>query len=117
LRWQDIELWFTSEHHVQIFVRDRPSDSVNFADMGFEDRRGGGGKPIRAWALLVALAHSDGIYPAAKVSGDQSIQKGAQKLRDRLEGYFHIAENPLPFLEGTGYKSQFKIRRSPSFDS
>jgi len=115
--WEDIEIRFTSEHHAQIFVRGRPGDSINFADMGFEDRRGGGGKPIRAWALLVALAHSEGIYPAAKVSGDQTIQKRAQELRDRLAGYFHIAGDPLPFLEGTGYKSRFKISRSPSFET
>ncbi|MBZ5623043.1 MAG: hypothetical protein LAQ69_30590 [Acidobacteriia bacterium] len=105
LAWEDIEIRFTSEHHVQIFVRDRPGDSVNFADMGFEDRRGVGGKPNRAWALLVALSQNDGIHPAAKVSGDQSTQKRAQELRDRLGGYFRIAGDPLPFLEGTGYNS------------
>lgn len=117
LAWEDIEIRFTSEHRVQIFVRDRPGASLNFADMGFEDRRGGGGKPIRAWALLVALAHNDNIYPAAKVSGDQSIQKRAHELRNRLAGYFQIAGDPLPFLEGTGYKSRFRISRSPSFDT
>jgi hypothetical protein len=78
--WKDIEIRFTSEHRVQIFVRDRPRESVNFADMGFEDRRGGGGKPILAWALLIGLSQNDGIYPAAKISGDQSIQKRASSI-------------------------------------
>jgi hypothetical protein len=117
LRWQDIELRFTSEHRVQIFVGGRPGVSLNFAELGFEDRRGRGGKPIRAWGLLLDLACNDGIYPASRVSGDQSIQKRAQELRNRLVGHFQIAEDPLPFLEGTGYKSRLKIGRSPSFDT
>ena len=53
-----LEIRFAREQRVQIFVRGRPGDSMNFADMGFEDRRGGGGKPILAWALLVALSQN-----------------------------------------------------------
>lgn len=71
--WKDLEIRFTSEHHVQIFVCGRPGDSLNFVDMGFEDRRGSGGKPILAWTFLLELADTDGIYPAAKGSGDQTI--------------------------------------------
>ena len=115
--WEDIEIRFTSEHRVQIFVRGIPGDSMNFADMGFEDRRGGGGKPIGAWALLVDLSQNDGICSAAQVSSNQSIQKRAQEVRDRLAHRFQIAGDPLPFRKGTGYKSRFKIRRSPSFDT
>jgi hypothetical protein len=115
--WQDFEIRFTSEHRVQVFVLGRPGRSMNFADMGFEDRRGGGGKPILAWALLLTLSQNDGICPAAEISGNQLIQKRAQELRDHLADCFHIAEDPLPFLEGIGYKSRFKVSRSPSFDT
>jgi hypothetical protein len=118
LQWEDIEIRFTSEHRVQTFVCDKPRESMNYADMGFEDRRGGGGKPVKAWDFLMALSQNgDGIYPAAKIFGDQSIQKRAQDLRDRLAGYFGIAGDPLPFVEGIGYRGRFKIRRSPGFDS
>jgi hypothetical protein len=117
LRWEDIEIRFTSEHRVQIFIGNKPGTTLNFADMGFEDRRGVGGKPIRAWELLLSLSANVGSFPAAKISGDQTIQKRAQELRDRLGSHFHIADDPLPFQEGTGYKTRFKITRSTSFDT
>jgi hypothetical protein len=117
LRWDNVEIRFTSELRVQIFVFDKPGDALNFGDMGFEDRRRGGGKPIQAWNFLLELAKRKGICPAAKVSGDQQIQKRAQELRDLLQSHFHMTGDPLPFVEGTGYSCRFKIRLSPSFNT
>ena len=83
--WKDLEIRFTSEHHVQIFVCGRHGDSLNFVDMGFEDRRGSGGKPILAWTFLLELADTDGIYTAAKGSGDQTIQcNGPQNFDTKM---------------------------------
>jgi len=56
LKWEDIELRFLSEERLQIFIRGGPAASVNFAELGFEDRRGEGGKPTRAWRLLRELS-------------------------------------------------------------
>jgi hypothetical protein len=112
--WEDIEIRFLSDERVQIFVRGRPSDTKNFAEMGFEDLRGKGGKPKQAWHLLQVLSQNRGMVPATAIFGHQDIQKRAQELRDVLCDHFHIADNPLPYLEGTGYKTRFKIERSPA---
>lgn len=114
-RWEDIEIRFTSEQRVQVFVCGKPSQTLNYADMDFEDRRGGGGKPTRAWSFLLEVAQRQGMYPADRVFGDQTIQKRAQEVRDRLEALFHVDGDPLPFVPGTGYKSRFSVRLSPSF--
>jgi hypothetical protein len=117
LKWEDIELRFLSEERVQIFIRDRPAASVNFADLGFEDRRGKGGKPNRAWRILQELPVCDGTIPASSISGNQRMQKRAQEIRHLLCEHFHITEDPLHFIEGIGYKIRFKITRSPAYDT
>jgi hypothetical protein len=115
--WEDIEIRFISDERVQIFVCGRPSDTKNFAEMGFEDLRGKGGKPKQAWHLLQVLSRNRGIVPATAIFGQQDIHKRAQELRYVLCNHFHIAENPLPYLEGTGYKTRFKIERSHACDT
>ena len=62
-RWEAIEIRFLSDERVQIFTDGTPGDTMNFAELGFEDRRGTGGKPTQAWQLLKALSHNDGILP------------------------------------------------------
>lgn len=116
-RWEDIEIRLLSEERVQIFIRGRPGETKNFAEMGFEDRRGKGGKPKQAWQLLKVLSQNDGIIPPSAISGQQAMQKRAQELRDLLSPHFQITEDPLPFVEGIGYKTRFKISRSPSYDT
>jgi hypothetical protein len=116
-RWEDIEIRFISDERVQIFVCNAPRDSKNFAEMGFEDRRGPGGKPNRAWHLLRTLSERDGVIPATAISGQQNMQKRAQTIRHQLCRHFHILENPLPFVEGVGYRTRFKITRSPACDN
>jgi hypothetical protein len=113
-RWEDIEIRFLSDERVHIFTDGKPGNTMNFAEMGFEDRRGEGGKPTQAWQLLKALSRKDGIFPATGISGQQGIQKRAQKIRHVLCHHFSITENPFPFVEGTGYKTRFKITRSPA---
>jgi len=115
--WEDIEIRFLSEERVQIFIRGKAADTKNFAEMGFEDRRGSGGKPKQAWHLLKALSQNDGMIPAAAICGQQAMQKRAQEVRDLLSSRFHITEDPLPFVEGRGYKTRFKISRSPACDT
>jgi hypothetical protein len=116
-RWEDIEIRFLSEERVQIFVNGRPGDTKNFAEMGFEDHRGKGGKPRQAWHLLKVLSANDGIFPVRGISGHQGIQKRAQELRDSLSKHFRIAGDPLPFVEGIGYKTRCKISRSPAYQT
>jgi hypothetical protein len=116
-RWEDIEIRFTSDHRIQVFFCGKPGDAFNFGDMGFNDRRGDGGKPIRAWAFLSVLAQNDGIYPATKISGNQTVQKRAQEIRERLASHFRLDGDPLPFVEGLGYRSRFKIKVSGSFNT
>lgn len=117
LKWEDIEICFLSEQRIQIFTRGTPAASLNFAELGFEDRRGRGGKPDLAWGLLRELSARDGRIQASSVSGNQQIQKRAGEIRRRLCQYFRTTENPLPFLEGIGYQTRFKITRSRAYDT
>ena len=115
--WEDIELRFLGEQRLQILVRGTPGAVVNFAELGFEDRRGGGGKPKLAWGFLQVLARNSGIVPQQAISGQQDIQKRAQELRDILCQWFRIAANPIDFVEGVGYNTRFKVTRAPSCES
>jgi hypothetical protein len=116
-QWEDIKIRFLSDQRVQVFIRGNAGASQNFADMGFEDRRGGGGKPKQAWHLLQALSNTNGVFPVGAISGKQGIQKRAMELRSLLSKHFRIAQDPIPFVDGIGYRSRFKIERSPACDT
>jgi hypothetical protein len=116
-RWEDLEIRFLSDERVQIYVCGRASDTKNFAEMRFEDRRGKGGKPNAAWSLLRELARSEGMFPATAISGQQDMQKRAQEIRKVLCAQFGLSEDPIPFREGTGYVAAFKITKSPACDT
>jgi hypothetical protein len=115
-RWEDLEIRFLSDERVQMFIRGRADDTLNFAEMGFQDRRGKGGKPNGAWWLLRTLAEN-GIIPAKRISGQQNIQKLAQQTRKVLCAHFDLSEDPIPFKDGTGYVASFKITKSPACDT
>jgi hypothetical protein len=115
--WADIEICFLSDERVQIYVCGRPGDTKNFAEMGFEDRRGKRGKPNAAWGVLRVLASNDGMIPVTAISGQQDIQKRAQEIRKVLCAQFGLSEDPIPFRDGIGYVAAFKITKSPARDT
>ena len=111
--WEEVEIWFLSDERVQTYVGGR-TETRNFAEMGFEDGRTG--KPNLAWVTLRSLATSGGTLPRASPGGARaSLQKQTQALRSVLRTLFRILDDPLPAVEGAGYRARFKIGCRPSF--
>lgn len=106
LKWKDVDIRFTSEFQVQITT---PDDALvmNYADLGFEDRRGGGGKPNLAWRTFRRLAECGGTLADASTwtATEKRVQEIRRKLRDRID----IPGDPIPFVPGAGYRAAFKI--------
>ncbi len=110
--WRDVSITFTSEHRVQISVLS-VKDSRSFAEMGFEDRRGGAGKPDSAWECLKLLAKSAGRIERTvnfNRPGWTKVEKQIQAIRARLKDLFGIPGDPLPFRKRNGYEAQFQIK-------
>jgi hypothetical protein len=116
--WAAIQFVFLSDERVQISSSGRTA-TCNYAELGFADGRVGRGepKPNRAWIILRTMAEEDGVLRnGAKTGGSWAkVEKQIQAIRKRLRAHFGIAADPLPFTEGLGYRSAFKIRCGPSF--
>jgi hypothetical protein len=115
-RWQEIEICFISDHRVQIRSGEQ-TETCNYAELGFEDGRNR--KPTRAWMLLCDVSENNGtISDAGKTKGDWSkMEKRVQEIRKVLRQYFGIAEDPIPYVDGSGYYPRFRLLRAPSFDT
>ena len=119
--WEDVTIDFTSDERVQVTVKDR-TYSKNYSEMGFEDGRTK--LPNTAWVALRALAASGGV---AKVAGDLNrgtVEKRMQEIRKLLKAHFESERfdissesDPLPYVQGDGYRPRFTLRLRPSFDT
>jgi hypothetical protein len=114
MRWEDIEIRFLSDHRIQVIAKDK-IETFNYGDMGFEDARNR--KPNRAWLLLRSLAELQGtISDGAQAEQDwPKVEKRIQEIRQIFRSRFGISDDPLPFIEGTGYKARFSIGCAPSY--
>jgi len=116
--WKDVTITFISEHRVQIFVLD-VTETRNYAEMGFEDRRGGGGKPDSAWECLRALARSAGMLQKPVRFGDAQWKKTEKQIgtiKRRLKELFSIQADPLSFRKPRAYEVHFTITTAKSID-
>lgn len=114
-RWEDIAFTFTSDHRLEIRVFDE-SETFNYQDLGLDDRRTGA--PNLAWKTLLALAQGQGDIPT-ELSGREWLkrEKRIQALRSFMRQLFNLPDDPLPIVEGQGYRPRFHIRRGRSFNT
>jgi len=116
--WEDISIEFISEHKVQIKVKEHTYPQ-NYAELGCHDRRSN--KPNKAWEALRALALQEGtvlgVPGPAWTNFGRRMQELRQVLRHHLEqqGFALPDSDPLPFLDGVGYRAVFRVRLSQSF--
>lgn len=112
--WNCIEISFLSDERVQI-RNGQNTETRNYGEFGFADRRNG--KPNRAWLTLRHLAEAGGTVREAAGTGRNwaKVEKQIQEIRKVLRQHFGISADPIPFVEGTGYRTCFKIGCSPSF--
>lgn len=113
--WQGIEILFISDHRLQIKVNGKSMETLNFTEFGFADGRTH--IPNKAWELLLVLAEQRGTIRDGKVVGEpwSKVEKRIQDIRRVLRVYFGLSDDPIPFVEGTGYQTLFKIKCTPSF--
>ena len=112
--WETIEILFLSDERVQI-RNGTNTETRNYAGFGFADGRNG--KPNQAWVTLRVLAEEGGILRDAMKTGRAwpKVEKRMQEIRMVLREHFGISADPVPFIEGIGYRACFKIGCSPSF--
>ncbi len=114
--WKDVTVTFISDHRVQVSVMG-VTEPRSYAEMDFEDKRGGGGKPDLAWECLRLLAKWDGKIQRPsdfEKPGWLKIEKQVQTIRARFKELFGIQADPLPFRRGRAYEAQFRITLSKS---
>ena len=118
--WDAIEITFLSDERVQI-RNGANTDTLNYAELGFADLRVGRGmsKPNFAWVTLRAMAEENGVIRDGRKTGLAwpKVERRMQEIRKALRIHFGIADDPVPFVDGTGYRACFKIGCGPSFDT
>ena len=113
--WDEVEIRFLSDERVQI-TAGQHTESRNYAEFGFEDGRSK--TPNLAWVALRSLAEAGGIIRRPNDGQDwTSVEKRMQEIRRIFRNHFKLFDDPLPFIEGTGYQARFKIGCGPSFNS
>jgi hypothetical protein len=100
-----LKIEIISNHHVNIEFG-VPATYANYAELGFEDKRGG--RPRKAWIELRELSDGKPKY---------MFSRRAREIRSLLKRYFELDSDPLIFKRRLGYSARFELRRSPSFDS
>jgi hypothetical protein len=114
--WEQIEIRFLSDHRVQV-RKGTENETLNYCEFGFEDSRSG--KPSMAWELLLTLAKERGILRDGRTAGQpwQKVEKRIQEIRKVFRNRFGLTSDPLPFVEGTGYTTRFRISCGPSYET
>lgn len=115
-KWEDVEIQFLSDERVQVRVGDK-TETRNYAEMKFMDKRNG--KPNQSWIILRNLAEANGTL-AHSVGAQKkwsAVEKDMQRIRKALREYLHLADDPLPYRSGIGYRARFKIGCARSFET
>jgi hypothetical protein len=112
--WDELEIRFLSDERIQI-IAGRFTETMNYAEFGFEDSRSQ--KPNLAWIALRSLAEFGGtLRQTARDESWGSVEKRMQELRRIFRSRYALTSDPIPYIQGTGYKALFKIGCAPSFD-
>jgi len=93
-KWEDITFKFLDDENVEIVV-DKLITRINYADMGFENKRKG--CPDEKWILLKAFACNNGEIDQRLLSDkDRNNLKSKKKvLCERLRREFGLTDNPF----------------------
>jgi hypothetical protein len=114
--WGEISIRFLSDERVQVFIP-AATQTRNYAEMGFEDRRTG--RPNKAWETLRQLAQEGGLLKVDRSpQGYPRQSKRVEEIRRVLRKHFGIPQNPLPLDKTSGhYRPQFDVHCAPSFET
>jgi len=90
------------------------TETLNYADMGFDDRRTG--NPSQLWVILRTFALEKGTLPlpVRRAKEFLAIEKRIDRTKMALQKYFGLSGDPMPLIKETGYRARFKISLAPS---
>ena len=116
VHWEDFEICFLSDERLRITGPGK-METLNYAEMGFEDGRDG--KPNSAWKMLLTLARSGGVIRRDKTAPLEwpRVEKRMQEIRQILKSRFGISEDPLPLIKGVGFQARFRIALAPAYET
>jgi hypothetical protein len=117
-KWDLLRVSFVSDQRLQFFIDGQPSDTYNYAELGFADGRSRkGNKPKAAWETVKLLAQCGGTisYVLNTRIDWRRIEKRIEEIREMLRTKFAIQDDPIPYVRGTGYVAQFKIDLAASY--
>lgn len=114
--WEEIEILFLSDERVQI-LNGTDRETRNYAEFGFADGRSRA--PNQAWGTLRAMAQQRGVLQDGRAVNQpwSRVEKRIQVIRKVFRDHFGISVDPIPFVEGIGYRARFKVSCAPSFDT
>jgi|APSaa5957512535_1039671.scaffolds.fasta_scaffold04582_6 hypothetical protein len=127
-KWQEVEIVFIDNEHVNIRAKNIIRSSVHYSQMGFKFEKSM--KKLKLWDTLRLFAMTNGTITPQIIEKGRIIKPvsvdDVKRLRVKLQSYFGISDNPIPkydkgkytkkkeggseFIEGEGYKTSFVIR-------
>lgn len=112
--WAEVEIRYLSEERIEIRVGG-DLQTRNYSEFGFEDHRNG--RPNLAWVTLRILAELGGsIQQPPSGPACAIVEKRMQEIRKVFRLFFGLSTpDPIPLVNGVGYKAAFKITCAPSF--
>lgn len=116
--WAEIEIRFTSDERVQVYRAGQSAETLNYSELGLEDRRSG--KPNKTWAVLMEFAkRGDNTIPPPNRAGTEWVAEAKRigRLRQVLMNYFGLSDDPLVYNAGGGYSARLAIRYARAADS
>jgi len=108
--WEQVSMVITADGDAAQVSAGGVTEPVTPAEMGMAHRRNPN-RFLESWKLLVRLATDGPIRPD---SSDFSLKtpKRVQRLRDDLQAFFGIPDDPFqPYRQAGGYAPRFSLRR------
>ncbi len=111
--WSDIELSFTKQNRVLIYINGKNtfSRSITHERLNLHDGSSPD-KPIEEWNILRELAENPtGVFSLARLKSNRPLlEKYVSNLRGILKNIFQIKDNPIPKKKRTQpYQFAFKL--------
>ncbi|MBW8015037.1 MAG: hypothetical protein FVQ82_02550 [Planctomycetes bacterium] len=97
--WDELTIEFIDDGTIKYKGADRQWHRVNYAELGFQDRRNG--LPNQLWGILRTLAEQNTLIakglPTSKHSLPMDTQKSIDRIRKTLRAYFDLQDIPIVY--------------------
>ena len=107
--WEQLEIRFFDGHTVKVKWGDMPTQTFDYKDMGFLDRKTN--NPDMKWEMLREMATYNGSLLVSHFR--KSYHRTAKyQIAQRLKKFFNMQADPFePYIKRQGYRVRFSLRR------